>query len=93
MDAIVVVLIVSVAVGYLVRRYVKKTRIGGGCRCENMECPLNGGRVSEAGCQRAEVGDRKSECHTPFGGSEQIEKCDGVVCGGKKCNDEPFQKV
>ncbi len=86
MDAIVVVLIVSVAAGYLVWRYVKKARTGGGCACENMECPLNGGQGSEVG------GGRRSAFCPPSGGSGQIEKCDGVVCEGKKCNGNPFQE-
>ncbi len=42
MDTIGVVFIVCLAAGYLVWRYVKKAKTGGGCECENMECPLNG---------------------------------------------------
>ena len=40
LDTIVVVFIVCLAVGYLVRRYVKRSKNAGGCTCENMECPL-----------------------------------------------------
>ena len=42
MDTIAVVLIVGLAAGYLVWRYVKKAKTGGGCECENMACPLKG---------------------------------------------------
>ena len=42
MDTIGVVFIVCLAMGYLVWRYVKKAKTGGGCDCENMECPLKG---------------------------------------------------
>ena len=93
MDTIVVVLIVSVAAGYLVWWYIKKARTGGGCRCENMECPLNGGQGSGVRGQMSEDRGQRSEFRSQSGGSGQIEKCDGVVCEGKKCNDEPFQKL
>ncbi len=42
MDAIAVILIVGLAAGYLVWRYVKKAKSGVGCDCENVECPLKG---------------------------------------------------
>ena len=68
MDTIVVVLIVGLAAGYLVWRYVKKAKTGGGCDCENMECPLHGGRRAEDGGQRTEDGRRRAEIHFPPGG-------------------------
>ena len=40
MDAIVVVLVVCLAVGYLVWRYVIRGKDAGGCACESRECPL-----------------------------------------------------
>jgi len=52
LDTIAVVLIVGLAAGYLVWRYVKKAKTGGGCECENMECPLKGkdsGSVENSG--------------------------------------------
>jgi len=40
LDTIAVVLIVCLAAGYLVWRYVKRAGNIGGCECENTECPL-----------------------------------------------------
>jgi hypothetical protein len=40
LDAIVVVLVVCLAVGYLVWRYVIRGKDSGGCACESTECPL-----------------------------------------------------
>ena len=69
MDTIVVVLIVGLATGYLVWRYVKRAKTGGGCDCENVECPLKGSA------------------------SGQMENsCDGMICEGKKCSDDPFHQ-
>jgi len=42
LDTIVVILIVCLAAGYLVRRYIERSKNAGGCACENMECPLKG---------------------------------------------------
>ena len=52
LDTIAVVFIVCIAAGYLVWRYVKKAKTGGGCECENIECPLKGsgsGSVEDSG--------------------------------------------
>ena len=53
LETIVVVLIVCLAAGYLVRRYLKKGKNAGGCACENMECTL----------KDSDSGPTKHSCH------------------------------
>lgn len=40
LDIVVVVLIVCLAAGYLVHRYIRRSRNLNECACENTECPL-----------------------------------------------------
>jgi len=61
LDVIVVILIVCLVAGYLVRRYVKKAKTGGGCECENIECPLKG---SVSGSGEISSGDMVCESKT-----------------------------
>ncbi|MCP4578849.1 MAG: hypothetical protein GY846_21430 [Deltaproteobacteria bacterium] len=47
MDTIAVVLVVCLAVGYLVRRYMRRNENTAGCECENKACPLRGSGSGE----------------------------------------------
>jgi hypothetical protein len=40
MEEIVIILIVGLAAGYLIRRYLKNKKAGGGCGCENASCDI-----------------------------------------------------
>ena len=62
MEAIAVVVIVCVAAGYLILRYVKKARAGVECGCENKECPLRGSGPEAKKNFRHEMNCETKEC-------------------------------
>ena len=75
MEKVVIILVVGLAAGYLIRRYLKDKKAGGGCGCSNGSCDMKSacsdysvkGKVSDGRqeMKTAETGTCSAHTRTP----------------------------